>query len=176
MQSPYKWYSPIKPPETSIDLKRPWIISADITENDKPVSKRVKTKNSSKGGDPDDVNIINGRNLIEQAFETQQKAYFIEIMKHDSTAQNEISQAIEKNNKVSFATQSKIGQKALIQSKVFEQALSILGDNIEDMDMEKEKKDKKTEFSEDEIGLPDCKVIEEMNRLGLNEISSKKRW
>ena len=39
------------------------------------------------------------------------------------------------------------------------------GDNIFDMDIELEQKDNKTQFLEDEIGIPDFKVVEEMNRL-----------
>ena len=42
------------------------------------------------------------------------------------------------------------------------------------MDIEKAQKDNKIEFLENKIGLPDSKVIEEMNGLGLNKISSKK--
>ena len=37
-------------------------------ENDKPVSKKVNTKNCSRGGDPNDDNHFNGRDFIEQAF------------------------------------------------------------------------------------------------------------
>ena len=43
---------------------------------------------------------------------------------------------------------------------------------IEDMDIEKEQK-KEKELLENEIGLPDSKVIEEMNELGLNKISCR---
>ena len=46
-------------------------------------------------------------------------------------------------------------------------------DTFENMD--NEQKDSKIEFLENKIGLPDCKVIEEMNRLGLNKISSKRK-
>ena len=95
-------------------------------------------------------------------------------MKKDSKVQNEITQTSERYNKESYSTQSKIGQNALIQSKVFEQAVNIMGDTIEDMDIEKEQKDK-IEFLENKIGLPDRKVIEEMNKLGLNKISSKRK-
>ena len=49
-----------------------------------------------------------------------------------------------------------------------------MGDSIEDMDIEKEQNDKKLEFLENIKGLPDCKVFEEMNRLGLNEKISTK--
>ena len=38
-----------------------------------------------------------------------------------------------------------------------------MGDNIGKMDKKIEQKDNKSEFLEDEIGLRDCKVIEEMN-------------
>ena len=68
-------------------------------------------------------------------------AEFIEIMKKDSKVQNEIPQIIEKYNKESYETQSEEGQNALIQSKVFEQAINIMGDTIEDMDIEMEQKD-----------------------------------
>ena len=70
-------------------------------------------------------------------------AEYTEIMKNDSTVQNEISPTIENYFKESFATQSKIGQIALIQSKGFEQAIFILGDTIEDIDIELEQKDLK---------------------------------
>ena len=47
-----------------------------------------------------------------------------------------------------------------------------MGVTIEDMAKEIEQKYKKMEALENEIGLPDCKVIEDMNKLGLNKISS----
>ena len=99
---------------------------------------------------------------------------FIEVLK-DSRVQSEISQTIEKYNKKSYATQSKIGQNASIQRKVFEQAINIMSDTIGNMDTEIEQKDNKIDFSENKIGLPDCKVIEEMNKLGINKISSKRK-
>ena len=43
------------------------------------------------------------------------------------------------------------------------QAIFIMGDTIEDMDVEIEQKDK-TELSESKIGLLDCKVTEEMKK------------
>ena len=49
-----------------------------------------------------------------------------------------------------------------------------MGDNIEDMDIEKEQKDYKIEILGNNIGLPDCKINEEMYRLEVNRISSKK--
>ena len=87
---------------------------------------------------------------------------FIEIIRKDSTVRNEITQTIEKYNKESYTTQSKIGQNALIQSKIFQLAITIMGDTIEDMHIEIEQKDIQIDFSENEIGLPDSKVIEEM--------------
>ena len=50
-----------------------------------------------------------------------------------------------------------------------------MGDTFEDVDIEIEQKDNKKEFLESKIGLPDCKIIEEMNKLGLNRISSKRK-
>ena len=50
-----------------------------------------------------------------------------------------------------------------------------MGDIIEDMDIEKEQKANKMEFLENKIGVPDCKVIEEMKNLGLKKISSKRK-
>ena len=43
------------------------------------------------------------------------------------------------------------------------------------MDIKLEQKDNKIQFSEDEIGIPGSKVIEEMNRLVLNKISNKRK-
>ena len=101
----------------------------------------------------------------------------IETVKKDSKVQNEISQAIEKKikNKESCAIQSKQGQIALIESKVFEQALTLMGDTMEDMDIEIEQEDNKIEFLRNKLGLPDCKVLEEMNRLGLNKNHLKEK-
>ena len=102
-------------------------------------------------------------------------AEFIEIIKKDSKVQNEISQTIDKYNKESFSTRSQIGQNALIQGKVFKQAINIMGETISDMDVEIEQKDNKIQFVEDKIGIPDSNVIEEMNRLDLNKISCKEK-
>ena len=62
-----------------------------------------------------------------------------------------------------------------MQSEVFEQALNNIGDTIEDMDKEIEHKDNETEFLENKLGLPDCKVIQEMNRLRLSKVSSERK-
>ena len=73
-------------------------------------------------------------------------AQYIEVTECDSKVQNEISQTIEKSSKESYATQSKIGQSALIHRKVFEQTLNILGDTIEHMDIEREQKEENRFF------------------------------
>ena len=94
-------------------------------------------------------------------------AEFIEISKRiDSKVQAEKSKTTEKYNIESYSTQSKLGQNALVQSKVFEQAKNILPDTFENMDFEIKQENNITEFLENKTGLPDCKVIEEMNRLG----------
>ena len=98
---------------------------------------------------------------------------FIEFSKKDLNMQNDISQTIDKYNKESFSTRSQIGQNALIQGKVFKQAINIMEETISDMEMEVEQKDKKIHFLEDKIGIPDSKVIDEMNRLDLNKLSCK---
>ena len=50
-----------------------------------------------------------------------------------------------------------------------------MGETISDMDKEIEQKDKKRQFLENKIGIPDSKCIEEINRLGLNTKSSKEK-
>ena len=100
---------------------------------------------------------------------------FIEIIKTDLNMQNDFSQTIDKYNKESFSMRSEIGQNALIQSKVYKQAINIMGETISDMDMEIEQKDNKIQVLEDKISIPDHKVIEEMNRLDLNKISYKEK-
>ena len=100
---------------------------------------------------------------------------FIEIINRDVNIQNEISQTIDKYNKESFSTRSQIGQNALIQSKVFKQAINIMGETISDTDVEMEQKDNKIQFLEHKIGIPASKVREEMNRLDLNKISCKEK-
>ena len=43
------------------------------------------------------------------------------------------------------------------------------------MDIEIQQKDNKIEVIAIKIGLPDCKVIKETNKLGLNKLSSKRK-
>ena len=50
-----------------------------------------------------------------------------------------------------------------------------MGETKSDMDMEIEQKSNKKQFLEDKKGIPDSKVIEEMNRLDLNKISCKEK-
>ena len=95
----------------------------------------------------------------------------IEIFKTDVNIQNEISQTIDKYDKESFSTRSQVGRNALIESKIFKQAINSMGETISDMDMEIEQKDNKIQFLEDKIGIPASKVIEEMDRLDINKIS-----
>ena len=85
-----------------------------------------------------------------------------------------MSQTLEKNIKESFSTQASIGRNGSVQSTAFEQAIIIIGDTIEDVDIEIEQKHKKIEVLENKIRLPDSKVVEEMKKVELLEISSKK--
>ena len=83
--------------------------------------------------------------------------------KKDSKVQNEILQTIEKYNNEPYETLSKMCQNSLIESKVFEQTISIMVDTSEDLDIEIEQKDNKTDFLKNKIGLPNSIGIEEMN-------------
>ena len=98
---------------------------------------------------------------------------FIEIIQKDTKLQNGISNFVDKYNNQSFATKSILGKNALIQSSIYKEAISIMGDTIIDMDVEIEQKDNKISFLENKIGVTDDKVKEEMNRLDLNKISDK---
>ena len=100
---------------------------------------------------------------------------FIEIIQKDTKIQNDISNIIDKFNKQSYATKSKLGENALIQSSVYKEAINIMGDTINDMDVEIEQKDNKKSFLENKIGVTDDKIVEEMNRLDLNKISDKEK-
>ena len=48
-----------------------------------------------------------------------------------------------------------------------------MGETISDIDVELQRKYKKIQFLEDKIGTPDSEIVEEMNRLDSNEISSQ---
>ena len=50
-----------------------------------------------------------------------------------------------------------------------------MGDTVEDVDVEVEQKDNKIEFLQEEIRLPDCKIIEEMNKTGSIKLFIQKR-
>ena len=100
---------------------------------------------------------------------------FMEIIKKDTKIHDEISQTVEKYNIESISTRSQIVQNALIQSKIFKQAIEIMGDTIHDIDIEIEQRDNKISFPENKIGVTDDKIVEEVNRLYLNKISDKEK-
>ena len=100
---------------------------------------------------------------------------FIEIIQKDSKIQNEISNIIDKYNNQSYATKSELGRNAIVRSSVYKEAINIMGDTINDMDLEIEQKTNKISFLENKIGITDDKVVEEMNRLNLNKISDKEK-
>ena len=100
---------------------------------------------------------------------------FIRIIQKDTKIQNDISNIIDKYNNQSFATRSKLGENAIIQSSIYKEAINIMGDTINDMDVEIEQKDNKISFLENRIGVTDDKVIEEMNRLDLYKITDKEK-
>ena len=101
-------------------------------------------------------------------------AEFIEMIRKDTNIQNHISQTINKYNKESFSARPQIGQRALIQSKVFKRAINLIDETISDRDIELEQKDNQIQFLEDRIGTSVFKIREEMNRGELNRISNKK--
>ena len=100
---------------------------------------------------------------------------FIEIIQKDTKIQNDISNIVDKYNNQSYPTKSILGKNALIQSSIYKEAISIMGDTIINMDVEIEQKDNKISFLENKIGVTDDKVIEEMNRVDLNKISDKEK-
>ena len=100
---------------------------------------------------------------------------FIEIIQKDTKIQNVILNIVDKYNNQSHTTRSELSRNALIQSSVYEEAINIMGDTINDMDTESEQKDNKKILSEKKIGITDDKLIEEMNRLHLNKISNKEK-
>ena len=100
---------------------------------------------------------------------------FIEIIQKDTKIQNDISNIVNKYNNQSYATKSILGKKALIQSSFYKEAINIMGDTIDDMDIEKKQKDIKISFLENKIGVTDDKVIEEMKRLDLDKITNKEK-
>ena len=50
-----------------------------------------------------------------------------------------------------------------------------MGDTTEYVDLEMKQKDNEIEFLENKIGLPESKVIEQMNRLGVKKHFLEKR-
>ena len=98
---------------------------------------------------------------------------FIEIIQKDTKIQNNISNIVDKYNNQSYTTRSILGENALIQSSIYKEAINIMGDTINDMDIEIEQKTNKISFLENKIGVTDDIVIEEMKKLDLNKISDK---
>ena len=129
---------------------------------------KVKTKIQIGGGDPNG-NPRNGRYFIEQTSPSHKRAEFIRIIKRKLEGSNERSQILENYKKKANSRQSKIGQKDIIQSKIFEQAIKKLEDTTEHVDLELKQKDNEIELLENKIGLPESEVIEQMNRLGVKK-------
>ena len=100
---------------------------------------------------------------------------FIEIIHKDSKIQNDKSNIIDKYNNQSYTTKSKLGENALIQSSIYKEAINIMGDTINVVDVEIEEKDNKISFLGNKIGVTDDKITEEMNRLDLNKIPNKEK-
>ena len=100
---------------------------------------------------------------------------FIEIIQKDTKIQNDISNIVDKYNNQSYATKSILGKNALVQSSIYKEAINIMGDIINDMDVEIEQKDNKISFLENKIGVTDDKIVEEMKRLDLNKITDKEK-
>ena len=98
---------------------------------------------------------------------------FFEFIKEDTKIQNDVSNFVDKYNNQSYATKSILGKNALIQSSIYKEAINIMGDTINDMDVEIEQKDNKISFLEIKIGVTDDKIEEEMKRLDLNRITDK---
>ena len=48
-----------------------------------------------------------------------------------------------------------------------------MGEKIGEMDIEPEEKDNEIKFLENKIGIPDDKIVEEMIKLNLNNLSNK---
>ena len=71
---------------------------------------------------------------------------FIEIIQKDTKIQNDISNIVDKYNNQSFATKSILGKNALIQSSIYKEAINIMGETINDMDVEKNKRTTKYRF------------------------------
>ena len=55
---------------------------------------------------------------------------FVKIIEKDHNIQTENSQTINGYKRESFSARSQIGQNALIRSKVFTQAINIMGETI----------------------------------------------
>ena len=82
-------------------------------------------------------------------------AEFIESIEKGSMVKHEKPQTIKKHNKEPYSPQSKLWENALTQNNVIEQAINIIGDTIEDMDVEIKRKEYRLEFLEKEIEIPD---------------------
>ena len=100
---------------------------------------------------------------------------FIEIIQKDTKIQNDISNIVDKYDNQSFVTKSILGKNAIIQNSINKEAINIMGDTINDMDIEIEQKDNKISFLENKKGVSDDKIIEEMKRLDLNKINDKEK-
>ena len=100
---------------------------------------------------------------------------FIEIIQKGTKIQNDISNIVNKYNNQSYATKSILGKNALVQSSIYKEAINIMGDTIDDMDIEIEEKDNKISFLENKIGVTDDKIVEEMKRLDLDKITDKEK-
>ena len=71
---------------------------------------------------------------------------FFEFIQKDTKIQNDVSNIVDKDNNQSYATKSILGKNALIQSSIYKEAINIMGDTINDMDVELNRRTTKYRF------------------------------
>ena len=65
------------------------------------------------------------------------------------------------------------GQNALIQKSVFEDAIQLLGETIDDMDKKFELKDNRIDFLADEVGILNEQIRKHVEQVNLKESPNK---
>ena len=75
--------------------------------------------------------IFSGKELIDKVLMNYKKmSEIIETIEHNPITQKEIELIVFKYSRQSFRTESLLGQKALIQRRIYEQAIGILGETV----------------------------------------------
>ena len=112
---------------------------------------------------------FSGEGLIDNTFNTNWILRFVEAVENNAKIWKDLGPTVEKYWKQSYGKQSQVGQKTLMQIRIYEQATEIMDETIENLDKKIELRNSKIKIIPVKIGSSDEKSIQEIERISLIE-------